>query len=126
MSLASWKKEFYRTPANKVSKRYALKHSIKKWIGLLRKNKEKHDVTLYRNTLADTKDNELYIDSRSCALCEIYNDDCTECPLASVGNNTDLLSPCSRVYKIAIDTKIVIPMIKLLQKAQQKQKGKVK
>lgn len=33
MSLKSWKKEFYKIPANKVSKRFAIQRSLKKWTG---------------------------------------------------------------------------------------------
>lgn len=125
MSLATWKKEFYRIPANKVSKRYALKHSIKKWIGLLPKNRKKHGVKLVSCILVDAKNNELCISGNSCALCEQYGDDCIECPLFSV-NDYSAVTPCHDEYTLAMDTNRVVPMINLLRRAQQKQEGKVK
>lgn len=126
MSLTTWKKEFYRTPANKTSKRYALKHSIKKWTGLLSKNRKKHKIKLHSGTLRDINGNGLEIDDTSCSLCVHYNFsgvDCSNCPLTSVSDDEH---PCHKAYAYFMDTNKIAPMIKLLQKAQQKQKGKVK
>lgn len=84
MSLASWKKEFYRKPANKVSKRYALRHSLRKWIGLRSCNRKKHDVSLYEGGLINNSDitNEDFddfdcvdffkIDDSTCSLCKHF------------------------------------------------------
>lgn len=123
MSLATWKREFYRTPANKVSKRYALQHSIKKWIGLLPKNRKKHNVKLSDCALRD-KHNLLDIDSLTCALCIRYSNACSLCPVSVV--STSEFGNCNDEYEDAMNTNKVTPMIKLLRKAQQKQKGKVK
>lgn len=116
MSLASWKREFYRTPANKVSKRYALQHSLKKWIGLLRKNRKKHKVSLNDGILCDESYNELSIDSDSCALCNHYMGDykrgCKKCPLLY----------CNNMFLRMIDYNRVVPMISLLKKAVEKRR----
>lgn len=122
MSLASWKKEFYRTPANKVSQRYALKHSIKKWVGLLSKNRRKHKVILESGILFDNTHNELYIGSESCALCERYCDEegfCGNCPLSFVINSSDNPSdnPCGDAYCAMFKNKVA-PMINLLKRAE--------
>lgn len=122
MSLATWKKEFYRIPANKVSKNDALAHSIKKWTGLLPRNRKKHNVQLSDCTLRD-KHNLLDINSRSCALCVCHKDVCVACPVFVVSTNK--LGNCDDEYIDAMNNRKVAPMIKLLKKAQQKQKGKV-
>lgn len=119
MSLATWKKEFYRTPADKVSERNALEHSIKKWIGLLPKNRKKHNVRLGRYILSDIKNNILHINGGSCALCVCYVDDCAVCPLSTVGN-ARTIAPCHDEYLDAIDNGKVTPMIRLLRKAKKK------
>lgn len=87
MSLSSWKKEFYNKPANKVSKRFSLQHSTKKWTGLTLSNIKKHNLTLLSGTLVDVAGNEFEIDGSSCALCEHFYryDACNGCPLDNVG-----------------------------------------
>lgn len=121
MSLVSWKREFYRTPADKVSKKYALQHSLKKWVGLLFKNRTKHKVSFENNFLYDEKDNRLDIDSSSCALCQHYydidynNDEvehCYECPLQS----------CGDAYFSMIDYNRAMPMVNLIKKAMERKK----
>jgi hypothetical protein len=107
MSLASWKREFYRTPPRKVSKAYALKHSLKKWIGLLPKNRTKHKVTLRHGTLSDNNNSWLDIDAISCALCYHFEGDCKACPLGS----------CKSEYEKMENNKGVVPMINLLKRA---------
>lgn len=110
MSLESWEREFYKTPASKTSRRFALKHSLRKWIGLLSKNRRKHKVTL-RNCVLFDNNNELEIDASSCALCKHYeHDDCVTCPLFTDGKC------CYGAYSKAYDNRVV-PMIKLLKKA---------
>jgi len=101
MSLASWKKEFYKTPAYEVSKRFALKHSLRKWQGLLAKNRRKHRVGFNGIEVYDEND-YLTIDSSSCALCNHYmENECNGCPLGS----------CSTEYGEATDHKKVVPII---------------
>lgn len=128
MSLASWKKEFYRTPTDKVSKRHALKHSIKKWVGLLPKNRRKHRVVLNKTILSDDEYNEFDIDSTSCSLCKYYfSIGCKHCPVFLVTNNYS--NPCEREFGIMFETNRVTPMINLLKRAEvevkkRKRKGK--
>ena len=124
MSLASWKREFYRTPANKVSKRYALRHSLKKWIGLKLSNRKKRNVFLDDIVLMDKSGNRLPFDTTTCALCKHHRDDCfcSGCPLLSVNNETrcyDLYQPYDQFMEtLSGDFPVVIkPMIALLQKA---------
>lgn len=138
MSLATWKREFYRTLAHKVSKRYAVQHSLKKWIGLKPFNRKKHNVSLYDGKLMNNSDikkiekddpnraiDYLEIDDDTCALCrhfqsynchDKYNE---ECPLAEVGaccTNDD--SP----FDLFVSSGRISPMIKALEKAKKKRK----
>lgn len=117
MSLASWKREFYRTPAHKVSQKYALKHSLKKWMGLKPSNIKKHNVSLRDICLVDKRGNELGFGDTTCALCQHYQvNDCSDCPLTIVNNG----KPCHKTgqpYDVFTNTHRIASMIKLLQKA---------
>lgn len=86
MSIKTWKNEFYPVSAtSRMSKKAAIKHSIKKWEGLLPENLKKHGVVL--NGLGDVCENLgshfcFEISTDTCALCEKYfNDICSKCPL---------------------------------------------
>lgn len=130
MSLESWKREFYRIPASQVSKGWALRHSLKKWIGLRPMNRKKHNVSLSveRIQLVNTSDigrsrdgddvDCLKIGAESCALCEHFDNKkrCENCPLIQAGivNCKFYDSP----YDKFMEDGSVVPMIKALQKAQ--------
>lgn len=111
MSLASWKREFYRISADKVSRRNALKHSLKKWVGLLSRNRKKHRVDLIDGILRDDEWNTFSIDIGSCALCKHYFYDCEQCPIVN----------CEKQFDCLFDNRVV-PMINLLRKALQEKK----
>ncbi len=84
MSLATWKKEFYRTPASRISKKGALAHSLRKWLGLYKSVLKKHGLECQDYEIVDERDRALEISANSCALCGyFYNDDsgCPKCPL---------------------------------------------
>lgn len=113
MSLASWKREFYRISANEVSERHALKHSLRKWTGLLYRNKKKHKVSLEGKNLVDDEDHcgqsHFAFDSDSCALCKHHMEPssiCSNCPLRN----------CNKQYGYLMKGRVV-PMINLLKKA---------
>lgn len=88
MSLKAWKKEFYSTPADKVSKKNAVAHSLKKWQGLTKANLKKHGVRHDIDDCGIEADKyTLSIDCGTCALCKHHYDDltqCATCPLAIV------------------------------------------
>lgn len=128
MSLASWEKEFYKTPANKVSKRFALQHSLRKWIGLLRKNRRKHKVHLESGRIYDKNDryNFLSIDDDSCALCQHFLDTsrkCPKCPLVRAGFTSCVNVDNNSIYGLFVQKKRVMPMVKALEKALKIQSG---
>lgn len=131
MSLSSWKKEFYSTPANKVSARYALKHSLKKWLGLKPVNRKKHKVSLDGTDLMNTSDIQRAEDGedvkcfeftdKTCALCQHFSglrDDCEKCPLTKAGIARCCYS--GSPFYLFIDNHNALPMIKALEKAIKK------
>jgi len=90
MSIKSWKEEFYPVPAQKVSKKDAIKHSLTKWLGLTKENLEKHGLRSHWGGLLaiDPGAHKIFftIDDNTCALCHHYmeyqNDEpCINCPL---------------------------------------------
>jgi len=117
MSLASWKKEFYRIPANMVSKRYALRHSIKKWTGLLSKNRRKHKVILQYGILRDEDNNELEINCISCALCVHSSNTCKNCIILKTTKNN-----CDMAFASFCKYNNTIPMINLLKRVANKRR----
>jgi hypothetical protein len=86
MSLKSWKEEFYSIAADEVADNDldAVRHSIKKWTGLLPYNLEKHEVALDEDFdiiyYKDSDAERFTIDSVTCALCNKYYP-CDDCPL---------------------------------------------
>jgi hypothetical protein len=143
MSLASWKKEFYRIPASKVSKRNALQHSLKKWIGLKPCNRKKHKVSLVYGSLVDDSDvvafeegcrngyieiDSFDIDNTTCALCKHFfsskylDNHCKDCLLvkANFMSCEDDYSP----FDLFVNKGLVSPMITALEKAQEKMRTK--
>ncbi len=114
MSIATWKKEFYGSlkEASKSDVK-ALKHGIKKWIGLLPENVKKHGVfidafdnLIEKHSMIDS----FSIDSSSCALCMRY-DDCEECPIFPCESNH------RAPYRIWQRSHNPRPMIRVLKKA---------
>lgn len=99
MTIESWKAEFYPVEAYLVPNDTLalLEHSIKKWEGLLPKNRKKHDLIVgtYRKLIPEP-DSEYYdsfgVGSESCSLCYHYLeheefDKCVKCPLYIIRGN---------------------------------------
>lgn len=100
MSLATWKKEFYPTPAYRVSKAKAVEHSLKKWGGLTKKELNKHGLKRTNSDIWEDK-NSFPISTDTCALCKHYLDTengCPRCPLTIVrgGVQCDVNIPSER------------------------------
>jgi hypothetical protein len=87
-NLKAWKKEFYPTRADtRMSKINAVRHSLRKWKGLLPENLDRYNITVSFINFA------LPVGGDSCALCQKYYDTsfpkhderrCQKCPLAQV------------------------------------------
>lgn len=141
MSLATWKKRFYKTPASKATKTNALAHSLLKWTGLTEANLRKHNLTkVFASIIDETTARELPINDKSCALCFVYlpkdalrtnETACYRCPLYAANNN----HPCDSFetgrespYGVWLSTEDPKLMIRLLRKAtaMQAEKGKKK
>lgn len=96
MSVDSWKKEFYKKPANKTKKSEAAEHSLAKWRGFKKKNLRKHNVEMDARAaiIRDDYTDFAATSADSCALCHHYFDasaeanTCRDCPLyAILGRN---------------------------------------
>ena len=123
MSMSTWKKEFYPIDASKIkTEKGAIKHSLRKWEGLLQKNLKKHKMTAsHRYHLEDENDNRLRINGDSCALCRLINSKCNECPIVKCGfGPCDWGSDNNDGWRRWIDNDDPKPMIKLLKKVLKK------
>jgi len=133
MSLTSWKKEFYSNiPDNGagMTAKQAIKHSVKKWTGLLKKNLNKHQMYQEEGVIYDGDSNTFYIDDSSCALCEKYityiearmgqpNTVCRKCPLyKSLGKECAV--GASAPYNKWLSNGNATAMLKALQKLLEK------
>ena len=116
--LKSWMKEFYPIPADKVTqKREALRHSIRKWRGLLPENLAKHKVKCVNGDVVDRDLKSFAIDTESCALCCLYlahncvtRPACSACPIKQVTGRT-----CLAAYADWECTGDPTPMLKILR-----------
>jgi hypothetical protein len=123
MSLKSWKREFYSTPAAQIKYGLpAIKHSIKKWRGLLCENLKKHELNQIKDNIGD---NDLgpvfFFSSDTCALCQT-SPDCEGCPiLVTQGYKCDRTEYSDGVegeYWKGIEDENPKPMIKLLERTE--------
>lgn len=85
MSLQTWKEEFYPIEASEVTDKIeAIKHSLRKWTGLLEKNLKKHDVKLLYEEY-EIRLEDFIINFETCALCQLFDVqtvyyECPNCP----------------------------------------------
>jgi hypothetical protein len=121
--LKAWKKEFYPTRADtRMSRIDAVRHSLRKWKGLLPENLDRYNLTVSFIDFA------LPVSGDSCALCQKYYDAsipdrerrCQKCPLAQVlGERCDCLDDgndyVSPWHSFSLD-KNPVPMIEALEK----------
>mgnify|MGYP001560087348 CR=1 FL=1 len=112
MSKASWKKEFYPVSAKKPRTKIArIKHSLRKWEGLMPAMFKKHALLFP----------PVEIDSTTCALCIAYRKKvkgdtrCTSCPLFQTrGRSCDRGK--SNPYAFWVGSLNPTPMIRALRK----------
>lgn len=135
MSLATWMEEFYPITADATTKRNAIEHSLRKWIGLRPENLAKHRVAkgkdfFWNNSVISDGEGGLYIESESCALCFHYYDRgeaprCGRCPLAKAREGR----PCDQYdspYHKWLYTDDPEPMINDLEKALEAKKERAR
>jgi len=94
MSVSSWKKEFYPTPARRIKTELgAARHDLKKWRGALEENLRKHNVTLVTpGYIQDENGNEFSFDNETCASCCLSGQNCRrKCDLYKIRDFT----PCT-------------------------------
>lgn len=125
MSLETWKKEFYsQDPTKRMTKVAAVKHSIKKWVGLRPENLKKHKLSYFDvKGLQDVDGNKFWVNSSSCALCVKYYDDqqdknsCYRCPLYKSLGNIECDGSDDMPFMLFVDNKNdPEPMIAALEK----------
>lgn len=135
MSRETWIDEFYalgpnRTPSTpdlaELSPVDNVKHALRKWRGLRKKNLERHGVYMLGTALRFPGDFEdfFFIDADTCSCCaKWYHDSCTVCPLLRYSRGWSEARPCFRFvegsnpYMAFVQTKDPQPMIILLVKA---------
>lgn len=115
MSLKTWTKEFYPTPASLATKRTALAHSLRKWEGLLKKNVRRHGGMVVSWGDVSFKDGVFLPDGSNCSLCRVYDVDgmCSGCPIDSAGQNCHESGSAFPRY---IETGNAVPMVNLLRR----------
>jgi len=85
MSLETWEAEFYPTQAySPEAQSKPIYHSLRKWIGLKKKNREKHGMRLdligRDIEITDEHGYHFWVDDDSCSLCRVSLE-CEKCPL---------------------------------------------
>jgi len=133
MSLQSWTEEFYPIPIDECKEEDALGHSLRKWVGFLRKNLKKHKVIIKEDPLGYVsiyqKDVNLYIPiiyKDTCALCKFYSKNngqyCPSCPIVTEVTGTS----CNDIWQRMSLGHNPKPMIRLLRKVKKviEKKGK--
>lgn len=131
MSYRTWEKKFYpKSASTKMSVRDAIKHSLRKWTGLLPENLEAHGLKQDVRDIEDKKTGvaHLYIDSSTCALCHQFimvTSNCDGCPLRqSLGHRCDVPGA---PYGKFINHNDARPMVNSLQKTLERyDAGKLK
>ena len=112
MSLSSWKKEFYPCEANsKEALKDPLKHSLRKWQGLTKKNLKKHGMKWDEcgdRVIFDKDGEDFWVNGHSCACCRKVNDDCGKCVISA---------RCEDAYIEPIENQDPRPILNLLKKA---------
>lgn len=118
MSVASWRREFYRVAASRVKKKDALEHSLRKWEGLTKENLRKHDVWVSGGMVADMSGDDFPIDDGTCALCRHYADvdlKCAGCPIADARGGKICDEGDNAPYILFSVKDNPIPMLRLLR-----------
>lgn len=123
MSLATWKKKFYATPASSVRGRVnCVKHSLRKWRGLRKSNLRAHDILQDYKNIYGIAGECLTIDEVSCALCQQYVDDsalaqrCIRCPLSKTLDDRRCDWKEDSPYGKWLETGDALPMIRALER----------
>lgn len=116
MTLAQWEKQYYPITAEVAAKQgqlVALKHSLRKWQGLVNITAPLELVgqQLVEGDRIDPKA-LLPIDYKSCALCSIADGECSNCILYEVTGRG-----CEVEYGEFVEQGDVKPMLSLLEKA---------
>ncbi len=112
MSIETWKEEFLPIPANLVETKDAILHSLHKWEGLTKGNRDRHRLR-WKEVISVTGED-------TCALClQFLKNSCIDCPIYKAGQRCGVAN--SNAYSIFREVENPYPMIKLLQSLQMDQ-----
>ena len=124
MSIATWEKQYYPTPAEKCSKAKALDHSIRKWTGATPAALKHHGLTKGSYCcIKDSRGDDFVFGSKTCSLC--CTADCgldtNQCPIYTVTGHG-----CIGLLNIWAHMGDAKPMLTLLRKVKREmaKKGK--
>lgn len=120
MTIETWKEEFYQVHTSYVTKDKALAHSLKKWEGLRRESRARHEVTIDQyGRLNDQLGQHFHIDGSSCALCKLHRN-CAGCPLVEErGADCDMKIMGTSPWHEWSEKQNPEPMIKLIKGAME-------
>lgn len=114
MSIASWLKEYYPTPASNATKNdlVAAKHSLRKWQGYTPKALAKHQI---KKPPAKTSQGSIILGSEGCALCRRHmHKYCNNCPIKEQTDRCTIFKE-GLPYEAYLSNGDPFPMIKVLE-----------
>lgn len=129
MSLKTWKKEYYSSPAaptcrwpqQGMSQLEAAKLSLKKWKGLRGANLMEHNCTLSGGVLYGGDGSEFNLSAPNCHLCAVNDPECDQCVLSKVRGGVRCSNQMTKEFespwRAMVKDNDVEPMIFWLKKA---------
>lgn len=129
MSLKTWKKEYYSSPAaprcrwpqQGMSQLEAAKLSLKKWKGLRGANLMEHNCTLGGGVLYGGRGSEFDLSALNCHLCAVNDLECDQCVLSKVRGgvrcSNQMTKEVDSPWMAMVKDNDVEPMIFWLKKA---------
>jgi hypothetical protein len=103
----------------------AIKHSIRKWEGVLPTNLKAHGLKVVDRAIFSSEGKKILpLDASTCALCELYKMDCDSCPVTLSGA-LECADRDSAYHKAGYtpNARNVGAMVKVLEKALEWEKG---
>ena len=130
MSIATWKREFFRMPSPKAKPATVTRAVLRKWIGFREANLKKHHVwiTDKLGILRDANDGLTILGHNTCAYCDRYfrSGYCNGCPLYQEREQRCFEPRGNSPYGEMLDRGYPEPMIALLEAILAKQTAKPK
>ena len=116
MSIATWKKEFYPTPADQCTAANALDHGILKWSGTTKAAMKRHGLTKIDKFVVDNQGRGFPFAGPTCALCRHSSTAGLACCDCVIEQTTGM--SCFEAYVRWCQTGAPRPMLALLRKVK--------